>query len=738
MLRRAVITAALITAAAAPASASASGLSAGVGRADITPPTGYFMQGWVRSDAKVTGAQTRLYARVLVLRQGGRKVALVAEDLNGIAGGVLAAAAQRVKHLGYSQANVIDSASHTHAAPSGYFNFSTYNTVFMTTSTPTDANLTGALDPVLYAFEVRQLALAIERADRNLGPAVAGWGKTQLLGVTQNRSLEAHLADHGIKKDFGTGSLRDDPGGYPETIDPAVDVLRVDKVRAGHRVPVGMWSTFADHGTVNKYTFHYYNADHHGAATRDVEYRVRTSGHVPHRQDVVNVYGNSDEGDVSAGLHRSGPAAADYVGRRETTSMLNAWRAAGRHLSSKLPLAQRWTRVCMCGQSTHDGPVDSTAVVGLPLLTGSEEGRGPLFDVTHQPFEGRTSPVDFGPQGNKIQTLKESSGSVPKAVPLAVVRFGDRLIVTVPGEITVEMARRVRAAVLHAAAGSGVNRVVISGLANEYLSYFTTPEEYARQHYEGGSTLYGRTSSVVLQESLADLAERLAQGRASPAPYAYDPTNGIAATAGPFPSGATHASSPGQPAAGVRRLEHVHFRWTGGPRGFDRPLEAPFVSVEGLLDGRWRLIDNDLGQRILWKVDSNGRYDAEWEPAVGAPPRRYRFRITANRYRITSRSFALRASRSLTVRRDGGSAGRVGLALDYPPARVEIDLTYRPRSVDSGRMVVRVSGRRVVATRARSGRFLIPARPGSHVVVPAGAARDRYGNVNGRAFSFTA
>jgi neutral ceramidase len=736
VLRRAAIAAALIGAAAAPASASAAGLSAGVGRADITPPTGYFMQGWVRSDAKVTGAQTRLYARVLVLRQGGHKVALVAEDLNGIAGGVLAAAAQRVHNLGYSQANVIDSASHTHAAPTGYFNFSTYNTVFMTTGTPSDANLTGALDPVLYAFEVRQLARAIARADRNLGPAVAGWAQTKLLGVTQNRSIEAHLADHGIKKEFGTGSVKDDPGGYPETIDPAVDVLRVDKVRLGRRVPVGMWSNFADHGTVNKYTFHYYNADHHGAATRDVEYKVRTSGHVPHVQDVVNVYGNSDEGDVSAGLHRSGPAAADYVGRRETASMIAAWRTAGHHLSGTLPLAERWTRVCMCGQSTHDGPVDSTAVVGLPLLTGSEEGRGPLFDVTHQPFEGRTSPVDFGPQGDKIQTLKEN-GSVPKAVPLAVVRFGDRLIVTVPGEMTVEMARRVRASVLQAAAGSGVHRVVISGLANEYLSYFTTPEEYSRQHYEGGSTLYGRTSSVVLQESLADLAARLAQGRAAPVPYAYDPTNGVADTSGPFPLGAGRATSPGQP-ADVRRLEHTHFRWTGGQRGFDRPLEAPFVTVEGLLHNRWRLIDNDIGQRILWKVDSNGRYDAEWEPAVGDPPRRYRFRITANRYRITSRSFTLRASRALTLRRDGGTAGRVGLALDYPPARVEIDLTYRPRSVDRGRIVVRVNGRRVVVTRARSGRFLVPARPGAHVVVPAGAARDRYGNVNGRAFSFTA
>ena len=45
--------------------------------------------------------------------------------------------------------------------------------------------------------------------------------------------------------------------GYEETINPNVDVLRVDKLRGGRRVPIGMWSTFADHGTVNPFDFSY-------------------------------------------------------------------------------------------------------------------------------------------------------------------------------------------------------------------------------------------------------------------------------------------------------------------------------------------------------------------------------------------------------------------------------------------------------------------------------------------------
>src|SRR3954452_20494545 len=140
MLRRLIPS--LVALLALPASASAAGrIDVGVGRADITPPTGYYMMGWVRSDAKLVGQHTRLWARAIVLRQGGRKVALVTEDLNGIPGGMLAQAADMDKDIGYSQENVLDSASHTHAAPTSYYNFTTYNSVFMTSSTPTDFDL---------------------------------------------------------------------------------------------------------------------------------------------------------------------------------------------------------------------------------------------------------------------------------------------------------------------------------------------------------------------------------------------------------------------------------------------------------------------------------------------------------------------------------------------------------------------------------------------------------------------
>src|SRR3954453_11925425 len=190
MPRRLLILALIALAFPATAAAHAAApIEVGVGRADITPPTGYYMMGWVRSDGVIQGQNTRLWARVIVLKQGDRKVALVSEDLNGIPGGMMKQAADANRDIGFSEQNVLDSASHTHAAPTSFYNFSTYNSVFMTARSPTDFNLEGSIDQRLYAFMVQRLALAIRRANANLSRGAIGWGQVSIDNLTENRSI---------------------------------------------------------------------------------------------------------------------------------------------------------------------------------------------------------------------------------------------------------------------------------------------------------------------------------------------------------------------------------------------------------------------------------------------------------------------------------------------------------------------------------------------------------------------
>jgi neutral ceramidase len=114
---------------------------------------------------------------------------------------------------------------------------------------------------------------------------------------------------------------------------------------------------------------------------------------------------------------------------------------------------------------------------------------------------------------------------VPRAAPLLALRLGDRLLATIPGEMTTEMGRRLRASVGTAVAGAG-RKVLVAGLANEYIYYWTTPEEYQAQHYEGGSTLYGPYAGNFLLASHVELGGRLARDEPAPLPYPYDATAG--------------------------------------------------------------------------------------------------------------------------------------------------------------------------------------------------------------------
>jgi neutral ceramidase len=498
-----------------------------------------------------------------------------------------------------------------------------------------------------------------------------------------------------------------------------------------------MWSQFANHGTVNKYTFGYYNADHHGSATRVTEAALRRAGGAPATQDVVNAYGNSDEGDMTAGIAHSGPADADWVGRQEADAMLAAWRAAGTSMTDRPQLDERWTRTCFCGQLVTGGAVDSQPVFGVPQLTGSEEGRGPLYDNTHVPFEGVTSPTEDPVQGDKVPTARPPALNVPRAMPMMILRIGDRLVVSIPGEMTVGMGERVRAAVLSASGAAGVGRVVIAGLANEYVSYFTTPEEYERQHYEGGSTLYGRYSSNLLAETLVDMTRRLVAGEPAPDPYSYDPTNDVSATAPPFDTGASSASATSQPRA-TPRLGHAELDWTGGPRGSDRPVGLPFITIRRQVGGSWQTAADDLGLEVLWSVDGSGDYQARWEVPLDAPAGTYELVISANHYRLQSAPFTVAPSAALSVARAAAPAGGgLTVTLDYPTAAYEHDYTYRPRSASGGRLRATVNGRTVTVA-GRAGAFLIPATPGDSVSVAAGAAQDDYGNTNATAFSATA
>ena len=98
-------------------SARVAQLTAGVAVTDITPPIGYRMSGYF-SERLSTGTSNPLYAKAIVLRQGGTSAAMVFCDIIGLSLDVsLRARRQAAERTGIPAKNILIAATHSHTGP---------------------------------------------------------------------------------------------------------------------------------------------------------------------------------------------------------------------------------------------------------------------------------------------------------------------------------------------------------------------------------------------------------------------------------------------------------------------------------------------------------------------------------------------------------------------------------------------------------------------------------------------
>lgn len=102
-----------------------------------------------------------------------------------------------------------------------------------------------------------------------------------------------------------------------------------------------------------------------------------------------------------------------------------------------------------------------------------------------------------------------------KAQPLQIMRIGSVALAGVPFELTFEQANRTRTVLENTLSSAGVTKVIIATHANAYSQYVTTREEYAAQHYEGATCLFGPWSGAALTQELDKLAQGIVSGKKS-------------------------------------------------------------------------------------------------------------------------------------------------------------------------------------------------------------------------------
>ncbi len=210
-----------------------------------------------------------------------------------------------------------------------------------------------------------------------------------------------------------------------------------------------------------------------------------------------------------------------------------------------------------------------------------------------------------------------------RVVPFQLVRVGSLAIVGAPFEVTTMAGRRLKQSVLESLAAEGVKHVVISALANEYIHYVTTREEYSQQSYEGGSTLYGPWSLNAYTQIFSELAEDMKAGRRplDDAPPLDLSGKQLVLNPGVIFDAAPNGKKFGDlitgPAARYNAGQTVQVEFWGAHPNNSIGRDRTLLTIERLDGDRWREFrsDDDPDTFYHWKRDglANSKISIRWK-----------------------------------------------------------------------------------------------------------------------------
>jgi len=621
--------------------------SAGFGRIEITPPPGVGLAGNGPEGRKAAGYRLRLYARALVLQDSsGSRLALVVVDLPHVSLLLHRRVAQRLvaDSTSIGTDRLLLSATHTHSAPGHHYEASEYN----------DHNAeVGGYDEALTDSLVARIAAAVRLGADGLRPARVAWGTREVWGYTRIRSMAARERNVPYPALLGAP-----PAGLPPAkvaVDPRLTLLRVDlrDSLTGQYLPAGAYSIFAMHGTGNSAETQLLDADLHGVVERGLErhidsLRLARGG----RPGVaVHVFANGTEGDTSPDwpadsrcpapqirvrespespfaariwgwrrVSRAGGGACiasarraiEWIGERiaaeaaalfdQLTPQPVAWSI--RRAFRTIDFSQEGKSLGVCdtpftGTSTAGGAADArTRVYGWRVLG--------LFDAGFEEGPAATNPDLSGCQGAKRALLGEwlerhvVSKGLPHVGQFGIYQIGDMILAGVPAEVTTESGQRIEQALRAAAGGARPPQARVVSIANGFLQYLATAEEYSAQTYEGGSTLFGPGSAAMVARISAELVDSLSAGPLS------GPPDTVEARPGRPQRVMDRLGEPGEVPPSLDRPtcrgDTVVVQWRWGRRGEWLPAGRPMVGFAAAADPDRPLATDDHIDVEVWSV----------------------------------------------------------------------------------------------------------------------------------------
>lgn len=639
----------------------------GRGMADVTGPAfGVQLWGFGKDDQISEGIHIRQKARAFIIAnvELNKRIAFVTVDIGSIEHHITLEVIDRLKQQfgnQYQLDNVILSATHTHAAPTGYWH------------SRTELGLDGGFYPEHFNNIVDGIVESVSKAHQDLQPGniYINRGRVENAGI--NRSLVAYQQNPESERKL-----------YADSIDKDMTLLKF----VDDSGDIGLLNWLAVHPTSMTFFNRLISGDHKGYASLNVE----RGKDVTYRQDdeFVAAFAQTNAGDVTPNLNldNTGPGHDDFdstkiIGERQVEVALDLFANANELLKGAIDYRQIYVDLSQFevtdefsgGGTQHTCP----SAYGYSFAGGSTEDGGGHF-LFKEGMTEQSMFLDFlirllsgAPkwteavkqcQSPKAILFETGSGRPPlqsQIRSVTIARIGQLAIIALPAEVTTMAGRRLRQTV-KAQLGGWATDVVLAGYSNGYAGYVTTPEEYNLQQYEAGHTLHGRWTLPAYQQVVAQLASALQNETALEQKAVYDDWRGKSPTlmlhdGSPdrLPESATldQALPLDQKSYSKGEIVTTQF-YSGNPTArYDR--NDYFMSVEILKAEEWVEISNghDWSTKIRWVKEKKSKAliaHLSWDTSDKTTPGQYRMKHTGlitfsdgntKKFEATSDSFTI-------------------------------------------------------------------------------------------------
>jgi neutral ceramidase len=441
------------------ASLHARDLKVGAAEVDITPATGTPMAGYYKFRA-VGGVLDPIYAKTIVVEQDGERAAFVVLDLVSTTRPLVAAARKLIEEQGHLPGNrVMISATHTHSAPQ--LPRGTMMDEITKVTSPPGQKYTNALPELI--------AKSVSDAIARLAPAKASAAVGKAHGIAFNR----RVIDKDGKCIWQPRKIDPDVQRPAGPVDPDLGLLVFDPIEASS-TPIAVYVNFAMHPTSVGSGVRV-SADYPGALTRLLRERKG--------EKMVAVFANGCCGNINH---------TDYLTetRRNTLQLGTALADVATQTWPNLQAMKTYT------------PRARSVTVTMQRRQFSEAQIAKAQDVAQRMFTESLGTVPMAEAVCILETVAKKD--VPLEVEVQAIALSDDLaIVSLPGEIFVELGLAIKAA-------SPFKHTFIAELANGSMGYVPNREAYPQGNYEVVSARGAEGSGEQLVEEALKLLKDLA------------------------------------------------------------------------------------------------------------------------------------------------------------------------------------------------------------------------------------